>query len=151
MVRKVWDQDFDHRDPLFGGLDQPVDFAALHPEPSQIFRLWQIYLDNVDPLLKVTHTPSLQGRIVEAISDLTSIDPNIQALMFGIYCVATLSLMSDDCETLLGSSRDGLLGHYQRSCRVALILSRANPRAHLGQPTRSILGRTTRQEHGYII
>lgn len=26
---------------------------------AQIFRLWQIYLDYVNPLLKVTHTPTL--------------------------------------------------------------------------------------------
>ncbi|KAL4801192.1 hypothetical protein BDV18DRAFT_165181 [Aspergillus unguis] len=123
-VRKAWDQGFEHSDPLFGGLSQDVDFSSLHPEPSQIFRLWQIYLDNVDPLLKVTHTPTLQSRIVEAVASPKSVPPVLQALMFGIYCMATLSLMPGDCQSSFGASREETLAHYQHSCRLALIHAR---------------------------
>ncbi|KAH2544623.1 hypothetical protein KXW97_001886 [Aspergillus fumigatus] len=55
-------------DFLFGQPQVNVNVLALHPEQVQIFRLWQIYLENVNPLLKVTHTPTLQPRIVDAIA-----------------------------------------------------------------------------------
>ncbi|KAL5050911.1 hypothetical protein BDW71DRAFT_194039 [Aspergillus fruticulosus] len=123
VVKKGWDRGFEPADPLFGNQNKPVDLSSQHPEPPQIFRLWQIYLDNVDPLLKVTHTPTLQGRIVEAVANLKGITPTLEALMFGIYCMAIVSLMPVDCEARLGSPRDELLSHYQRSCRQALINS----------------------------
>ncbi|KAL4780322.1 hypothetical protein BJX76DRAFT_351107 [Aspergillus varians] len=119
-VKKAWDQGYGCTDSL-GGPNTPVDLSSLHPEPPRIFRLWQIYLDNVDPLLKVTHTPTLQVRIIEAATNLKGVSPVLEALMFGIYCIATLSLMSDDCEGLLGSPRDELLARYQQSCRQALV------------------------------
>ncbi|GKU11278.1 unnamed protein product, partial [Fusarium langsethiae] len=53
------------QDMLFGSRQSAVELHTLHPEPAHLFRLWQIYLDNVNPLLKVTHTPTLQARIVE--------------------------------------------------------------------------------------
>jgi hypothetical protein len=69
VSKKGWVQLFGDNDHLlFGSPDTNVDLSTLHPEPVQIFRLWQIYLDNANPLLKVTHTPSLQGRIIEAAS-----------------------------------------------------------------------------------
>ncbi|KAL4933005.1 Zn(II)2Cys6 transcription factor [Aspergillus undulatus] len=121
VVKKAWDQGYSSSDPLFGGQNSPVDLSSHHPEPSQILRLWQVYLDNVDPLLKVTHTPTLQVRIIEAVANLKNVNPVLEALMFGIYCMATLSLSPDDCETLFGLPREEFLASHQRSCRQALI------------------------------
>ena len=98
-----------------------MDISSQHPDPVQIFRLWQIYLDNVDPLLKVTHTPSLQGRIIEAIGNAKSIDPTLEALMFSIYCISVLSLPPEDCQNTFGSSKEDLLTKYQSVCQEALL------------------------------
>jgi hypothetical protein len=97
-----------------------VDLAALHPEPVHIFKLWQIYLDNVNPLLKVTHTPSLQGRIIEAAGNPSLVHPYLEALMFSIYCMSILSLAGDDCQAMFGSSKERLLADYQFACQQAL-------------------------------
>jgi len=98
-----------------------VDLSTLHPSPGQIFRLWQIYLDNVNPLLKVSHTPTLQARIINAAGNLSNIHPTLEALMFSIYCVSVLSLVEDECRTLFGSSRTDLLTSYQFGCQQALM------------------------------
>jgi hypothetical protein len=97
----------------------------LHPQQVQIFRLWQIYLDNVNPLLKVTHTPTLQPRIIDAASDLKNISPSLEALMFSIYCVSVKSLVDDECQTLFGSPRKYLLTSYQYACQQALLKCKA--------------------------
>lgn len=97
-----------------------MDLSTFHPGPVDIFRFWQIYLDNVNPLLKVTHTPSLQVRIIEAAGDVSSIGPTLEALMFSIYCISTVSLDDDDCRGTLGLSREDALMKYQFGCRRAL-------------------------------
>lgn len=106
---------------LFGSGKGSVDISSLHPEPIQLFKLWQIYLDNVNPLLKVTHTPTLQSRIIEAASNISSIEPSLEALMFGIYCMAVLSTDENDCQSMLGSSKEDLAIRYQFGCQQALL------------------------------
>ncbi|KAH6839525.1 fungal-specific transcription factor domain-containing protein [Chaetomium sp. MPI-CAGE-AT-0009] len=129
VIKNVWDRTYNNASEsshhlLFGSPVSTIALTTLHPDQGKIFRLWQIYLDNVNPLLKVTHTPSLQGRIIDAISDLSSISPPLEALLFSIYCTATLSLAEDQCQTLFGSPRKDLLAGYQFACQQALLNSK---------------------------
>jgi hypothetical protein len=122
VFTKAWDELFDNDDHLLFGLRKTaVELSTLHPEPAQIFRLWHIYLENVNPLLKVTHTPSLQGRIVDAMSNMANINPNLEALMFSIYCIAIISLAADDVQAMFGSSKEDLLSRYKFGCWQALL------------------------------
>ncbi|KAH8204415.1 hypothetical protein TruAng_001466 [Truncatella angustata] len=87
-IRKAWNRTFSNKDSehlLLGSSPSNVDLATLHPEQAKVFKLWQIYLDNVDPILKVTHSPTLQARIIDALGDITAIDSALEALMFSIY------------------------------------------------------------------
>ncbi|KAK6064124.1 hypothetical protein SCUP234_13129 [Seiridium cupressi] len=121
-LNRAWDQIFANVKSdklLFGSRETQVDLTALHPEPAHIFRLWQVYLDNVNPLLKATHTPTLQRSIIEATGNMSSITPTLEALMFSIYSVAISSLSVDDCQAIFGS-RDELSIRYQFGCQQAL-------------------------------
>ena len=121
-IKEAWDELYhDNSHLLFGSSNQRgYDVSALHPEQIQIFRLWQIYLDNVNPLLKVTYSPTLQARLIDAASDTTRIKPELVALMFSIYCVSTMSLSEDECPAMFGSSKETLLARYQSGCQQAL-------------------------------
>ncbi|POR36621.1 Putative transcriptional regulatory protein [Tolypocladium paradoxum] len=122
-VRNAYDQAYDNEDHLLlGSRKTAADLSTVHPEPVHIFRLWQIYLDNVNPLLKVTHTPSLQERIIEAAGNVTNIAPAMEALMFSIYCMSVLSLDVDDCLAVFGSSKEHL-SRFQFGCQQALLNS----------------------------
>ncbi|KAM0185567.1 hypothetical protein ACHAPQ_008233 [Fusarium lateritium] len=121
---KTHDQSFTNDEHmLFGSRQSAVELSTLHPEPAHLFRLWQIYLDNVNPLLKVTHTPTLQSRIVEAVSNLKDIPPTLEALMFGIYCIAVLSLGEEECQTMFKQSKAQLSTRFQFGCQQALVNS----------------------------
>ncbi|KAI1805660.1 hypothetical protein F4811DRAFT_212837 [Daldinia bambusicola] len=123
VITKVWDRIYQSEDNshlLFAAPQTDRALSTLHPEHIQIFRLWQVYLDNVDPLLKVTHTPTLQARIIDATSHITNIDPAMEALIFSIYCVSVFSLTNDECLDFFMESRDNLLVRYQLGCRQAL-------------------------------
>lgn len=106
---------------LFNSNTGPVNLSTAHPSPVQIFRLWQVYLDNVNPLLKVTHTPTLQPRIIEATGNLTDVNPTLEALMFSIYSMAIVSLDPDTCQSMFGIPHDHLLMTYQHGCQQALL------------------------------
>jgi len=108
-------------DLLFGSRTTSVDISTLHPEPVQIFRLWQLYLENIDPMLKMTHTPSLQPRIIEAIGNVKNIEPALEALMFSIYTMSVLNLSADDCQAIFSSEKAVLLTRYQFGCQQALL------------------------------
>lgn len=86
----------------------------------QIFRLWQLFLDNVNPLLKIIHAPSLQGRIIEAASNLTTISPTLEALMFSIYCTSLFSITAQECQNMFDCSKEDLLLRFQSGCQQAL-------------------------------
>lgn len=121
MIKAAWVQSYKNNDHLlFSPLEAAVDISTLHPDPVQIFRLWQIYLDNINPLLKVTHTPTLQARIIEAAGDVSRIGPELEALMFSIYCVSILTLVEQDCQTMFRSSKADLWTKYRFGCQQAL-------------------------------
>lgn len=125
-VRKVWEGMFDNDNHLLLGSspEGPSDRSVLHPEPVHIFKLWQTYLDNVNPLLKVTHSPSLQGRIIEAASNPSNMEPMLECLMLSIYCVATMSFSEEECKTTLGTPKKDALRRFQDGCRQALLHQR---------------------------
>ncbi|KAF3941272.1 hypothetical protein ABW19_dt0200310 [Dactylella cylindrospora] len=126
VVRKAWDFRYKNEGAdnlLFGSLGAITDLTTLHPNQGHIFKLWQIYLENVNPLLKVTHTPTLQPRIIDAISDLATVSPTLEALIFSIYSVSIISLTESECHNLFGSPKKVLLGGYQFGCRQALLNS----------------------------
>lgn len=105
---------------FFGPYQKNGPLVGLHPEPIQIFRLWQVYIDNVNPLLKVSHVNSLQTRIIEAASNIININLEQEALLFSIYSTSILSLTTEDCQAMFGSSKKYLLSRYQLGCRQAL-------------------------------
>lgn len=125
VFKKAWDEVIGNSDHLlFGWPQTAVAMYTLHPQPIQVFQLWQLYLDNVNPLLKVTHTPSLQGRIIEAAGNVLNIKSDLEALMFSIYCMAISSLSEDACLAMFASPKSELLAGYQLGCQQALGNSR---------------------------
>lgn len=125
VFKKAWDETIQNDDHLlFGWPQTAIAMYTLHPQPIQVFQLWQLYLDNVNPLLKVIHTPSLQGRIIEAAGNVLNIKPELEALMFSIYCSAVATLDENDCHAMFGSPKTELLAGYQLGCQQALLKAR---------------------------
>jgi len=73
-----------------------VDLRPLHPLPSQIPFMWQVYQENVDPILKILHVPTTTKLIREVRTSLDNLTPSTEALMFSIYYAAITSLDEDE-------------------------------------------------------
>ena len=106
---------------FFGSSEVEADLSSLHPKPAHILKLWQLYLENVGPLLGVTHNTSLQGHIINAVGDVQNIKPSLEALMFSIYCMSSIILTEDECEEFFSSPKADLLSRFRFGCQQALL------------------------------
>jgi hypothetical protein len=111
----------DNSDLLFGADTPSNNVEELYPDAGHIFRLWQVYLDRVNPLLKIIHVPSVQPYLVEAASGTSTIPKSVEALLFSIYLMATVSLSPNECQGLLGYSREDALARFSQGTRLSLI------------------------------
>ncbi|MCJ1458291.1 hypothetical protein MMC28_008662 [Mycoblastus sanguinarius] len=98
-----------------------VDLKALHPKPLVIFRLWQVFLDNVNPLTKLIHAPTTQHRLLDASARLENISKEWEALMFAIYLSAIQSMSADECQSIMGESKGVLFRRYHSAAKSALL------------------------------
>ncbi|EXJ90761.1 hypothetical protein A1O1_03865 [Capronia coronata CBS 617.96] len=96
----------------------------LHPSSDQIFSLWQIFLDNINPLTKFVHQPTLQETLLQATSNLDNLPRGLEALLFSIYNAAVFSMEDDECEMKFGETRKTLLARYRHATRKALARAR---------------------------
>ncbi|KAI8964863.1 fungal-specific transcription factor domain-containing protein [Daldinia sp. FL1419] len=121
-INQAYDKMFDSPDGfpfVIGGQFQSV--TSEHPSAIHIFQLWQIYLNNVNPLLKLTHTPTLQVRIIEAGANLDKVSKSLEALMFSIYLMAITSIDDVECQDTFNESRFNLLNKYYYATQQALL------------------------------
>jgi len=86
----------DHTAFIFGYRSADVNLHKLHPLPSQIPFIWQIYQENVEPLIKILHVPSTARLLRDIGRNRESLDRGHEALLFSIYYAAIVSL--DDSE-----------------------------------------------------
>lgn len=91
-----------------------------HPNLVQIFKLWQTFLTNVNPLIMIFHAPSVQEQIVHASGDLDNISEATEALMFAVYTCAIGSLEDSECKAMFGEERTFLMAKWQRATQQAL-------------------------------
>ena len=94
--------------------------TSLHPSAEVIRQMWRIFIENVNPLSKIVHVPSLQPAIEKAITNIERIPKGFEALMFAIYSMAVLSITKDECMEMLGESRALLRRRYVAATKAAL-------------------------------
>ncbi len=101
--------------------------SMLHPSVPQIFGLWQACLQNVNPLVKLFHAPSVQQTLLEIITDLENISKNTETLMFVIYLSSIVSMNDHDCKSLMSESKPSLLAKFSNLTQRALINAEFSP------------------------
>ncbi len=105
---------FDSR-PMTAGL------ASYHPPTVQLFRLFHKFLENVNPLIKIVHQPTVQKQILEAAGDLDNVSKEVEALMFAIYSCAVLSLSNSECQLIMKQDRAVVLEKFLGLTEQALM------------------------------
>jgi hypothetical protein len=97
-----------------------IDLESVTPSPAQIFWLWNIFLERVNPLTKLIHVPSMQQFVVEASGRHSSVPMNSQALLFSIYLISTVTLTESESLEMLHMTRDDALHKFTLGTKAAL-------------------------------
>lgn len=113
-----------HEAFLFGYHSVAKTLRNYHPTPTQGFILYKTYQENVAVLVKVTHEPTVRHLVVEAASDLASLDKNTEAFLFSMYLSAVISMSPQECLSELGEERDATIKRFRFATEQAL--ARAN-------------------------
>lgn len=107
---------------IFGTGETPsASPDELTPSPSHIVRLWQVFLDRCNPLIKIIHVPTVQPYALEATGSSPNLPKNVEALLFSIYTLAVVSMTKDECEDILGIPRDKALAKFSQGVRACLM------------------------------
>ncbi|RMZ89503.1 hypothetical protein DV736_g3263, partial [Chaetothyriales sp. CBS 134916] len=114
----------DNPEFLLGLTPSSSGVGHLHPDQEGIFKLWAIFLENVNPMTKIIHHPTLQEKLVQASQDIDNIDRGLEALMFAIYLCAVTSLDDTECERTFRETRRLLLARYRQGAKRSLSRSR---------------------------
>lgn len=113
-----------HQAFIFGYSSAAVDLRSLHPTPSQTFILWEVFKENVDPVVRILHRPTARMILMNAASNLDRVSKPNEALLFSIYFGAVVSLTPEQCQQLLDEPKEALLKKYRFATEQAL--ARAN-------------------------
>ncbi|KAH9999161.1 fungal-specific transcription factor domain-containing protein [Xylariaceae sp. FL0662B] len=98
-----------------------ANLEDLHPQPAHIFRLWQTFLERVNPICKIIHVPTLQPLLAEAATNRATVPKNVEALLFSIYLMAAVALTDEECIERLGYTKAEAYNRFSKGCRTALI------------------------------
>ena len=108
--------------------DNPADLFTesslnqeFQPDPVHVFRLWQIFLERVNPLMKVIHAPSMQSYVMDAASNITKLPLKYQALLYAILNLATIALTSEEALQMLSVSRETAISQFSSAFKSSLI------------------------------
>jgi len=96
----------------------------LHPPEQQARQFWEVYKENVDPLVKVLHIPTFEMTFHQAVSKLTKVGKTLEPFLFTIYYGAVTSTTPEACLERWGEERTTMLGRYRFGIEQGL--ARAN-------------------------
>ncbi|KAL8765009.1 MAG: hypothetical protein Q9203_006766 [Teloschistes exilis] len=120
VIQKAYDKLHADGSGLLFGFSVNDELKSLHPQPINIFRLWQTYLNSVYPLSMLFHAPTVQQQILDASADLDNVSETMEALMFAIYYAAVVALTAEDCEAMFGLSQSVVVNKYMLATQQAL-------------------------------
>ncbi|PLB45044.1 hypothetical protein P170DRAFT_513118 [Aspergillus steynii IBT 23096] len=94
---------------------------TLRPSPVTVSFLWQKYLENVDPLIKIFHAPTLQRQVMNLVRGRRNNGYPDECLMFAIYYSAILTMDAVGCQEELEEDKEELLNRYRTGVEKALL------------------------------
>lgn len=137
MTRIADEEDEDEYDPTAGSTfgQQPLlgdPFSAafsgttrslreFHPSTADARTLWQSHVQNVEPICKVLHLPTVASMVETASANPQFASKADECILFAVYHFAVVSSSDEECQQNFGQSRDILRGRYSTALKQALV------------------------------
>lgn len=112
--------DRDHHAFILGYSSATAPIRKYHPLVSQIPFLWEVFQENVDPLVKILHIPTMNKIIKDMRADMDNMSTATEALMFSIYYAAITSMDSDEVQATFHEEKLILIRRYRFAVEQAL-------------------------------
>lgn len=107
---------------LFDHVSTRIPSDLEWPQPVQIFQLWQIYIDNVNPMTNLLHVQTMQRVVLEAASCRPEELPKESLALLSSICLTAIeSLGDDDCQKLLKASKHECVHRFSATTKEYLI------------------------------
>ena len=97
------------------------NLATLHPPAQLLPRFQEVFLDRVDPLMKIIHFPTFWASLIGMIENPKQVSGPVEALVFSFYLATVTTLKDDECQSMLGSKKSMLYERYRLATRQALV------------------------------
>ena len=95
--------------------------STFHFPAHMLPKVKEIYLDRVDPLIKVLHLPTFFVSLAKALQQPEDVPKSLEAAIFAFYYATVSSLREDECQSLFYSSKEDLCTRYRYATRRALV------------------------------
>jgi hypothetical protein len=102
-------------------LGSTISLTDLHPSYEHAAKLWHAYAENVEPLCKVLHVPTVTQMVDTVSKHPATASKNDECVLFVIYYSAVFSMSDDECSRELGNSRAHLMSKYRTAVTQALV------------------------------
>jgi hypothetical protein len=86
----------------------------------KVSMLWEIYEENVAPLITIVHRPTAKNLFFEAAQNPDALDKNQEALVFSMYLCSIVSMAPDQCMVQFGQDRTAAVKQYRFATEQAL-------------------------------
>jgi len=110
-------------DPLTGtflGCNQQ-SLLHYHPTHADAMILWHTHVNNVEPIIKILHIPSVTKMVKTVSQQPGAAHRTEECLLFTIYHFAVFSMTEEECIEKLGQPRVILRQQYHFAARQALV------------------------------
>ncbi|EAW08075.1 Zn(II)2Cys6 transcription factor [Aspergillus clavatus NRRL 1] len=97
-----------------------ASLLSFHPSLSQAVTLYSLFTENVVPMVRIFHMPSMSRIYWDAIASPAILDKNMEALLFAIYYSAVISISGEQCLDVFGVTREVALEKYRFAVEQAL-------------------------------
>jgi hypothetical protein len=100
-------------DPLSGAfLGISRNLLEFHPSEAHARLLWKTHVENVEPICKVLHVPTVGAMLETASAHPYYVSKADECTLFAIYHFAIVSLDDEYCEKTFGQPRESLRIRY---------------------------------------
>jgi hypothetical protein len=97
------------------------DLTSLHPSLPILSKLRDLYIDRVDPLVKILHLPTFWTALTNGLRNPQGTSKSLEAVAFNFYLVTIRSLNEDECQSLFGLPKSVLFSRYRQASQQALV------------------------------
>jgi hypothetical protein len=99
---------------LRGLFNTPLASALeyLRPPTAQLPFIWQKYLENVDPLIKIMHAPTVQKKIMSISRGRGILSPPNECMVFAIYYATVVTMTEAECQAEFNDCKIEVLKRY---------------------------------------